>query len=241
MDGFDPPNSDKDHCGMAHNLLRDVVALLARHYGTSRTPDASGEWMTLVRIVLDHGKSAKKRRDWSWVTDSSLRTARDAADQTISGLVEVLESARHSGSKAGLLRLLAGWWQSRIGEAEALAVFRSRSLEHWQNELRALSGVSWDLADRILLFVGGLAVYPLDRGSMRIAHRHGWMDGSAEYDDWQSFYVSAARDAGSDLQQLWRWNVQVGRDFCGRHPNCEECPLQRLLPASGPVPLEGEE
>ena len=231
---------------MEQNVLRDVAALLTRHYRTSNALDASGEWSTLLRIVLEQGRpvkksGAKKGRDWSWVAESSLRTALDAAEQTVARLVEDLESAGFAGNKAGLLRALADWWQRRIGEADALRAFGSRSLEHWQNELRAIHGVSWDLADRILLVVGGLTVYPLDRGSMRISHRHGWMDAGSEYDDWQAFFVSAARDAGLELQQLWRWNVQVGRDFCGRHPDCAACPLKSLLPAGGPVPFDGEE
>jgi endonuclease III len=210
---------------MAQNRLRDVAPLLARHYGTANTPDASGEWSALVRIVLEQRRSAKKDCDWSWIADTSLRTAGDAAEQTIPRLVEVLESAGQPGSKARLLHSLAEWWQSRFGGADALPMSGNRSLEHWQNELRAIRGVNWDLADRILLFVAGLAVYPLDRGSIRIAHRHGWTDAGSEYDDWQSFFVSAARNAGLELRQLWRWNSQVGRDFCGRNPNCEKCPL----------------
>ena len=225
---------------MAQNRLRDMAPLLARHYGPSHTSDASGEWSTLVRIVLGQGRSAKNDRDWSWVADTSLRSAGDAAEQTVPRLVEDLQSAGHAGNKAGLLHTLAEWWQRRIGEVDALAVFGSRSLESWQNELRAIRGVSWDLADRILLFVGGLEVYPLDRASMRISHRHGWMDAASEYDDWQAFFASTARDAGLDLRQLWRWNAQVGREFCGRHPDCQACPLKSLLPAGGPVPFEGE-
>ena len=223
------------------NVLRDVAALSARQYGTPRPSGPPGEWSTLVRIVLEHGKPVKKDRDWSWVAEGSLGTARDAAAQTATRLAEVLESAGHSEKKAGLLRALAEWWQRRVGEADALAVFRGRSLEHWQDDLRAIRGVSWELADRILLLVGDCAVYPLDRGSMRIALRHGWMDVTAEYDDWQAFFGSAARDTGVDLLQLWQWNLQLGRDFCGRHPDCEDCPLKTLLPARGPVPLDGEE
>jgi endonuclease III len=231
---------------MAQNRQSDVAALLSRHYRTFHATEASGEWSTLVHIVLEHGRPTpksrpKKDRDWSWIAESSLRTARAAAEQSVARLVAELEAAGFAGNKAGLLRALAEWWQRRIGEADALPVFGNRSLEYWQNELRAIRGVSWDLADRILLFVGGLAAYPLDRGSMRIAHRHGWMDARSEYDDWQAFFVSAARDADVDLQQLWRWNMQAARDFCGRNPDCETCPLNTLLPASGPLPFDGEE
>lgn len=231
---------------MKQNSLQIVAALLARHYGSFAASDSSagqhpGAWSTLVRIVLEQGKSPKKMRDWSWIAEGSLGTAREAAAETVSRLADVLESAGHSGSKAGVLFALAQWWQRRFGDADAREVLQSRSLEYWHKELRAMRGVNWDLADRILLVVGGLFIYPLDRASMRIAHRHGWMEATAEYDEWQAFFVLPARESGLDLEQLWQWSVRVGRDFCGRNPDCESCPLKSLLPAGGPVPLDGAE
>lgn len=231
---------------MLPSVLRDVAALLMRHSesaGTSGPPSEqpAGQWRALVRVVLEQGRPAKKIRDWSWIAETSLGNARDAAQQSVPGLADVLESAGHAGNKAALLRALALWWQPHFGDADASTVFRGHSLEHWQDELRAIRGVSWELADRILLLVAGFAVYPLDRGSMRIACRHGWMDAGSEYDDWQAFFVSPARDSGVDLKELSRMIVQVGRVFCGRIPDCESCPLKSLLPTAGPVTLDGEE
>jgi len=229
---------------MRQNPASDAALLLTRHYGLSSCAVASddrgsGEWSTLLRIVLEQGRSSKMR-DWTWIADSSLRTAHDAAALSASEIMRVLEAADQPSNKSRVLCELAKWWIRHIGEADALVVFRGRSLEHWQNELRAIRGVSWDLADRILLMVGGCAVYPLDRGSMRIVLRHGWLDTTAEYDDWQAFFVSSAGDSGTSLEQLWRWNLKVGREFCGRKPDCGNCPLKTLLPDRGAVPLEGE-
>jgi hypothetical protein len=53
----------------------------------------------------------------------------------------------------GDIHRIGGGWRRRFGDADALAFFRSRSLEQWQQELRAIRGVSWELADRILLFI----------------------------------------------------------------------------------------
>ena len=117
--------------------------------------------------------------------------------------------------------------------------FRQRRLADWQAELRAVRGVSWELADRILLFAGRLPVYPLDRGSMRIAARHGWIDLTAEYDDWQAFFVH--RDGEFDLREVALWNTLVARGFCGRQPDCDHCPLRTCLPERGPVSLEFDE
>src|SRR5665213_1142105 len=117
---------------MLHNVLHDAAALTARHYGGAFALDPSanfprGEWSTLVQIVLEQGKPIKKERDWSWIAESPLGTARAAAEQTASRLADVLEEAGQSGKKAGLLRALDDWWQRRIGDADGLSIFHSLS------------------------------------------------------------------------------------------------------------------
>jgi endonuclease-3 related protein len=223
---------------MTRNVLGDAADLLARHYGPLPESGPPGEWITLVRVILERGRAVKNGRDWSWVEETPLRTPSETAVQSASRLAEILEAAGHSATKAIALSGCAGWWLREIGDRGAVAAFRQRPLETWERDLRGIRGVSWELADRILLVVGGLAVFPLDRGSMRIAARHGWMGIEDDYDDWQAFFVGGLCDTEVDLRQLAQWTGQLGRDFCGPKPKCEQCPLKGLLPANGPVPLE---
>jgi endonuclease-3 related protein len=196
-----------------------------------------------VRIVLESGRSARKPRDWSWIDDTRLAHPDDTLGQSVAGLAEDLEAAGYPVTKASVLMVLAQWWHQRIGDCDtgAAQVFATRSVESWQADLRDIPGVNWELADRILLCVGACSVYPLDRGSLRIAVRHGWMDLASDYEDWQAFFTTATRDGVLDLAQLSRWNSAAARDFCQTQPHCEECPLKPLLPARGVVPLVGPE
>jgi endonuclease III len=226
---------------MTVHLLTGVADLLRRKYGQLPPTGRSGKWSTLVRVVLEHGRPAKKSHDWSWLDEAPLRTAEETAAQGVSRLVDILEENSQSASKARALCGCALWWQHSFGTDDAPADFSRRSLESWQTDLRAMRGVSWELADRILLVVGGQSVYPLDRGSQRIAARHGWVDPAADYDEWQSFFIGGLRDAEVSPQQLALWNVCVGRDYCRAEPRCDECPLKSLLPEGGPVALESDE
>lgn len=226
---------------MAANSLIEAAARLTRHYGRPAAAGPPGAWSTLVRVVLEATSPAKKAGDWSWIDESPLRTPDETAASERSRLEEILEEAGQRASLAGALSGLAKWWLRKLGDTDAPADFLSRSLETWQSELRAIRGVNWELADRILLVVGRLPVYPLDRGSMRIAARHGWVEMTAEYDDWQAFFVGGLRDSDVELWQLSYWNRRMGRDFCGKAPQCEECPLRELLPARGAIKLENEE
>jgi endonuclease-3 related protein len=225
--------------GMAGNRVLNAAELLERHYGR-RVAFPPGDWSSLVGVVLEHGGTKSPAHDWSWLDETSLRGPNETAQQTGSRLEEIAAAAGLKSRQTKLLPGLARWWLQNFGDISAGADFRSHSLETWQRGLRAVRGVSWELADRILLVVGGLDVYPLDRGSQRIAARHGWMDLSAEYDEWQAFFVGGLRASGAAIADLSRWNLRVGREFCGVQPKCEKCPLQPLLPPRGPAPLSEE-
>jgi endonuclease III-like uncharacterized protein len=228
-------------CIMPQSALPAAAELLRQHYGQPPQPLPRGEWLTLVRVVLERGGSAKRGRDWSRLGETPLATPEETARLGASRLEEILAGAGLARSHAGALSALAQWWLNRIGNGEALATFAQRPLSAWQEELRAIRGVSWEMADRILVVVGGLAIYPLDRGSLRIAARHGWMDMAAEYDDWQAFFIGGLRDTVIVPADLSFWNIRAGREFCGKQPKCNACPLKALLPERGPVPLELDE
>jgi endonuclease-3 related protein len=226
---------------MLEHVLTRAADLLRLHHGRCLATGPAGNWTTLVRVVLEHGRPAKKSGDWLWLDEGPLRTAEQTAGQGLSRLVELLEENNQSAGKAGVLCGCALWWQRSFGAEDAPADFSRRSLESWQSELRAIRGISWELADRILLVVGGQAVYPLDRGSQRIAVRHGWVEPAADYDEWQAFFVRSLRDTDVSLPELAHWNVSVGRDYCRAEPQCDKCPLKSLLPERGPAALEGDE
>jgi endonuclease III-like uncharacterized protein len=197
----------------------------------------------LVRIVLESGRPSRRPRDWSWISETTLGDPVETLGQSLARLSETLEAAGVSASMARALHALAQWWQRQFGDtescADAVRVFETRSVESWQEDLRTIAGVNWELVDRILLFVGGCLVYPLDRGTRRIAARHGWRDLSSDYEDWQALFTAAARNSTLDLGELSLWNSAVARDFCKTQPHCEECPLKSLLPARGAVALDG--
>jgi endonuclease-3 related protein len=225
---------------MAGDIVVHAAELLKRRFGRHDDVRPPGAWLTLVRVVLESGKSKIGRRDWSWLEESPLRGPGETALQTASRLEEIVGAAGLKAAQAKVLPALAEWWLRNFDD-DACADFGARPLESWQRELRAVRGVNWELADRILLAVGGLAVYPLDRGSLRIAARHGWIDMSAEYDEWQALFVGGLRDSGIAVDDLSDWNSRVAGEFCRAKPDCEACPLKGLLPAKGPLPLMSDE
>jgi endonuclease III-like uncharacterized protein len=226
---------------MNNAMLSDIVTLLRQHYGTLADFGPLYRWKTLVNVIVVPRRSARRKGfAVEWIESGPLRTALETSEMEPAGLAEFLKRAGQSERLAGTLRALAGWWlddDSRAGES---AEGWNRPVETLRNELRSLTGVSLTLADRILLYVGGRPVFPIDRPTIRIAGRHGWMDSSAEYDEWQAFFARGANDSGDALIELHQWFSEAGREFCGPKPRCELCPLRSRLPPSGPTSL-GEE
>jgi endonuclease-3 related protein len=143
----------------------------------------------------------------------------------------VLGRVPRGRQKGPLLQAFAQWWKGRFGDE--LEPDWPADVEQLQQELRAIRGVSVEMADRLLLFVGRRPVFPVDRSAMRIACRHGWLDAAAEYEEWQSFFAQRNEDTDCDRRELSIWLAQIGRDFCGPQPRCEDCPLRSLLPPGG--------
>lgn len=224
---------------MPQSMLKATADLLADNDDALQPVGPIGDWTTLVRVVLLSARTKQKPADWSWLQESSLRSAEATATCQRTSLESELDSAGYLPKKAAGLLALAGWWQKRIGNADSRAEQWATHRDRWRDELRQLSGVNWELADRILLFAGGVNVMPLDWGTMRIAARHGWVDPTAEYDEWQSFFVRGLHDANVDVGLFSQRVARTGAAYCGKVAKCDECPLRSLLPAGGPLPLDG--
>lgn len=220
------------------DILHSAANLLREHYGEPAVPGPPCKWTTLVKVVLAHGRASSKRAcDWEWLHNSPLAVSRQTAASRVELLVESLESAGYSSAKAAALHALAKWYERHFDDENAVSV-ENASLEQWRDELRNIRGVNLELSDRILLFVAGLSAYPVDRASLRITCRHGWMDLAADYEEWQAFFVRGMEGDTNALARLSLWNARVGKDYCGPRPACDDCPLRPLLPERGAVELD---
>lgn len=234
-----------------------VAESLRRHYGAAPDVGPRYTWRTLATVVLDGARAiqvrnqARKRLEWPG------EEAGDIALLSVESLAEQLRDAGHSAKHASVLIALAHWWCREPMRVAEQAAAWEKPIDLLRGELRQIRGVSLTLADRILLFVGGLPVFPVDRAAMRIFCRHGWLDPTAEYDEWQSFACSPGNVCSpgfswspnptptlpppSPLAELSHHLTRLGRDHCGPTAKCTGCPLEPLLPTGGPVLLGEDE
>jgi len=94
--------------------------------------------------------------------------------------------------------------------------------------------VSTPIAARLALLVYESPILPLDRPVLRILLRHGWLDLPGEGFE-QEGYVRCERPV-AEMRKLYFALRHVAETHCRRAaPRCTHCPLEPLLPDSGPL------
>jgi endonuclease-3 related protein len=155
------------------------------------------------------------------------------AGQSLGTMLELLKPIPRGPQKAGVVKALATWWQTEFGD-ESQPEW-SAGLEHYRTALRGIRGLGPETVDRLLLFGAGLSVVPVDRATLRIAVRHGWIDLPVSDEAAQATMLSGLGPSLAELRDGVRRLQAIGVEFCGRVPDCERCPLKLLLPAGGPL------
>jgi len=214
--------------------LAAADAALRPAYGSPELPEAPNRWSLLLRVLLVGPNPAPLTPAMSDVLQSPLLLDPQTASTSTTGqLVELLTPIPRGPQKASLIRAIAAWW---------LAQFSSECdpdlSGNWQTArdgLRRIRGLGPATVDELLLFVGQAPVFPLDRGTIRVAVRHGWLDLPLEEDDAQDFFVRGLREGQIEPRGFSMLMGRVAEAHCGREPKCDACPLQPLLPLNGPL------
>jgi endonuclease-3 related protein len=149
-------------------------------------------------------------------------------------LAELIRPAGYYQLKTKRLRnLLRFLIEEHDGSLESMF---STGLSSLREQLLAINGIGRETADAILLYAGGLPTFVVDTYTHRILARHGWLDYDASYDDIKDYFESTLPGDAALYNEYHALLVRIGKDYCKRSaPNCEECPLADMLPASGPV------
>ncbi len=214
--------------------LANADAHLRAAYGSPELPESSSGWQRFVRTLLIGPVADPISEAVREALESSALACPQATSQTSTAdLVELLAKVPRGSQKASLLRTTANWWLTTFGDTDEPDW--SHGLDYYRESLRKIRGLGPATVDELLLFVARLDVFSLDRGTLRVAIRHGWLDLPVEDDESQAFFVRGLRDAAIDLREFSRLITRVAEAHCGREPRCDGCPLQPLLPPNGPL------
>lgn len=214
--------------------LASATALLRAAYGSPDLDDSISDWSILVRLLLLGSSADAASGARAAVLNSPLlNRPAETAQANTGALVELLTPVPRGPQKASLLRSVAAWWQNQFGDETSPEW--STGTEFYRESLRKIRGLGPATVDELLMFVARLPLFPLDRGTLRVAVRHGWLDLPLEDQDAQSFFIQGLRESAVDPREFSQLISQVAESHCGREPKCDGCPLQPLLPENGPL------
>jgi endonuclease-3 related protein len=215
-----------------HSRIADADAYLRQAYGTPASVETSTTWSLFLQVLLS-GPEVPTDAVKNLLILPAFAAPASLSQMTAGQLVELLAGIPRGPQKASLLRSVAEWWIAQFGGSSSPEW--SRGLEFYRESLRKIRGLGPATVDELLMFAAQLPVFPLDRGTLRVAIRHGWLDLPLEDEEAQNFFVRGLSQAEIDPRSFSRLVSRVAAAHCGREPNCEGCPLQPMLPPGGPI------
>ena len=204
---------------------------LRQAYGIPESVEAPSSWSLFIQILLA-GSESPTEAVKTVLNLPAFVAPEQLLKMTAGQLVELLAGIPRGPKKASLLRSVSEWWIQQFGDE--CSPEWSRGLEYYRESLRKIRGLGPATVDELLMLVAGLPVFPIDRGTLRVAIRHGWLDLPLNDEEAPTFFVQGLRDAEIDPRSFARLISQVATAHCGREPDCQTCPLKPLLPPDGP-------
>ena len=151
------------------------------------------------------------------------RLARTPPEQ----LAEVIRPAGYYNVKAARLLALVRWIVERFG-GDPDRMF-AEPTDRLREELLGVHGVGRETADSILLYAGGHLSFVVDAYTYRVLRRHGFVDGSADYERMKELFESNLPRDVALYNEYHALIVRVGHERCRpRDPRCDGCPLGRF-------------
>ncbi len=147
------------------------------------------------------------------------------------GLAELIRPSGYYRRKTRRLRSLIEFFVNEYdGSIAAMRAVESHTL---RQQLLGVHGIGPESADAILLYALEKPALVVDAYTHRVFARHGWASHDVDYHQLQEHLVSELPEDVATYNELHALLVQVGKDYCRKTPNCEECPLRDMLPPGG--------
>lgn len=215
--------------------MRAILDALRLHYGARTGADPAGRepFAALVGALLGPLPDRRAEAVLDALADDALLEPRRLAEADPEELVRAVagHGVRFSPREALTLQRLA-----RVLVNLSIDGLDTIPTERLREALGSIRGLGLAAADRLLLDGLDRPVYPVDRGSYRVAVRHGWIDPDAGLEEARSAFERVGDGDARVLHALSRDLRAVADEFCRpARPRCDRCPLRPFLPEGGPV------
>lgn len=99
-----------------------------------------------------------------------------------------------------------------------------------RQKLLSINGIGPETADSILLYALNKPIFVIDAYTKRILSRHGIMDSSKSYNEFQNLFHQTLNNDVQLFNEYHALLVRVGKTYCkSKNPLCTKCPLNQEL------------
>jgi endonuclease-3 related protein len=198
-----------------------------------------GWWPGESDLEVVVGAILTQNTNWKNV-EQALRQLCDAGvmrlpalhDLPLEELAELIRPAGYYRIKAQRLRNLTDLvMRDHQGD---LAELLSLELTQLREKLLSVRGIGPETADSIILYAAHIPVFVVDTYTARVMKRHAWIEPEADYAGLQECFHDALPQEADLFNEYHALLVRVGKEHCRSQPQCHGCPLESLLPVSGP-------
>ena len=215
-------------------ILQDVYERLFAAYGPQHWWPGDSPFEVIVGAMLTQNTSWKNvERAIDNLKQADVLDATRMHEMPTEELAELIRPAGYYRIKTARLKnLLALIANLHDGRVENLLATSKTEL---REQLLAVNGIGPETADAIVLYASQQPIFVVDTYTARVLTRHGWINEEADYHQIQEYFHLELPENVDLFNEYHALLVKVGKQHCGRKPECEECPLCELLPSGGPL------
>lgn len=219
--------------------LYDVYKRLENSFGAQNWWPGESKFEVIVGAVLTQNTSwLNVEKALENLRESDTLDFRSMSKLPIIELAELIRPAGFYRVKAKRLSNLLRFIQDEYnGSLETMFLADACVL---REQLLHVNGIGPETADSILLYAGDMPTFVVDAYTARLVKRHEWVEEDADYYSIKEFFESQLDSDVHLFNEFHALIVQLGKQFCKPTPNCTDCPLCDLLPASSDLAKNDE-
>ncbi|HOO56863.1 MAG TPA: endonuclease III domain-containing protein [bacterium] len=194
-----------------------------------------GWWPGKTRFEICTGAILTQNTAWRNVRKAinNLKSARalnikSVHDMETSQLAELIVPSGYYNIKAKRLKYFVEFVYSESGGS--LTRLFSLPVMELREKLLSVNGIGKETADSIILYAAKKPIFVVDAYTRRIGSRHGLFPEDSDYDDMRLYFTARLPEDTALFNEYHALIVGVGNAYCGRKPDCENCPLAPFLP-----------
>lgn len=211
--------------GHTTRKLMDMFDIMLNHFGPQHWWPGESVFEIMVGAILT------QNTNWNNVEKAIDNLKKDCllsmkALHSISQeeLAKRIRPAGYFNVKAGRLKNLIKSLMERYGGD--IDNFLSEETRELREFLLSIKGVGPETADSIILYAADRPLFVIDAYTYRILHRHAMLDDSMTYDELQELFMDNLPEDYELYNEFHALIVRTGKEYCGRIPKCDICPLQ---------------